>query len=109
MALENRKVIGVISLSLCFSMPRMRPYAMLSDLYVHPGHRGRGAAAYLLVGAMDASHRDGCAFLTTDLGEPLVGIFLRHGWNEDGGALTVEIDPEGPPPSLTLTGDWQFD
>ena len=57
MALEGEeRVVGVVSLTLGFSTMRMQPFALLGDLYVHPGHRGRGAAATLLLAAMDAAH-----------------------------------------------------
>ena len=45
MALEtDQRVVGVVSVTMGFSTLKMRPIAMLGDLYVHPGHRGRGAA-----------------------------------------------------------------
>jgi len=110
MALEGEdRVVGVVSLTLGFSTMRMQVFALLGDLYVHPGHRGRGAAAALLLAAMDAAHELGCGFLTTETASGMEGVFQRFGWVQTTDVLAVEIDTTGPPPSLTITGDLVFD
>jgi len=110
MALEaDERVMGVVSLTLGFSTMRMQPFALLADLYVHPGHRGRGAASALLLAAMDAAHELRCGFLTTETAGGMEGIFQRYGWQQTTDVLAVEIDPDGAPPSLTITGDLVFD
>ena len=109
MCMEAGRVIGVVSLTLGFSTFRMRPFALLSDLYVHPGHRGRGAAASLVLAAMDGAHREGCAYVSTLAAERMEGIFERYGWEASAEALTYEIDLQAAPPSLTLTGEITFD
>ena len=110
MALEGEdRVIGVVSLTLGFSTMRMQPFALLGDLYVHPGHRGRGAAATLLLAAMDAAHEMGCGFLTIATAGGMEGIFERFGWAQTTDVMAVEINLDGAPPSLTITGDLVFD
>jgi GNAT superfamily N-acetyltransferase len=109
MALEVDRVVGVVSLTFGFSTLRMRPFALLADLYVHPGHRGRGAAAALVVAAMDNAHREGCDYVTTQTAEGMEGIFERYGWARDARTLTYPVDLDGPPPSLTITGEIKFD
>jgi GNAT superfamily N-acetyltransferase len=110
MALEGEeRVVGVVSLTLGFSTMRMQPFALLADLYVHPGHRGRGAAAALLLAAMDAAHELRCGFLTTETARGMEGVFQRFGWAQTTDVLAFEVDTEGPPPSLTITGDLVFD
>lgn len=109
MCMEAGRVIGVVSLTFGFSTFRMRPFALLGDLYVHPGHRGRGAAAAMVLAAMDGAHREGCAYVSTLAAQKMEGIFERYGWTRTPQALTCEINLEGAPPSLTLTGDITFD
>ncbi len=109
MCMEEGRVIGVVSLTLGFSTFRMKPFALLGDLYVHPGHRGRGAAAALVLAAMDGAHREGCAYVSTLAAQTMEGIFERYGWARTPQALTYEIDVQGAPPSLTLTGEITFD
>ncbi len=110
MALEgDDRVIGVVSLTLGFSTMRMQPFALLGDLYVHPGHRGRGAAAALLLAAMDAAHEMRCGFLTTETAGGMEGIFQRFGWEHTTDVMAVDIDLNAAPPSLTITGDLVFD
>lgn len=109
MALEGDRVVGVVSLTFGFSTIRMRPFALLSDLYVHPGHRGRGAAASLVVAAMDDAHREKCDYVSTQTAEGLEGIFERYGWSRDVRTMIYNVDLDGPPPSLKITGDFTFD
>ena len=110
MALEtDQRVVGVVSLSLGFSTVKMQPIAMLGDLYVHPGHRGRGAARALVLAAMDQAHAEGCAWISSETSEGLEGIFERYGWSLVRDIMRYEPDLEGPPPSLSLTGDFTFD
>ena len=109
MALEGPRVVGVISVTFSFSTMNMRPYALLGDLYVHPGHRGRGCAAALIVAAMDAAHNEGCTHAVTVSDDGIQGIYERFGWEKNKHALGVELDLSGPPPSLLMTGDFHFD
>ncbi|MCP4873217.1 MAG: GNAT family N-acetyltransferase [Proteobacteria bacterium] len=109
MALESDRVVGVVSLTFGFSTVRMKPFALLSDLYVHPGHRGRGAAAALVVAAMDDAHRERCDYVSTQTAAGLEGIFERYGWSSDVRTMIYHVDLEGPPPSLKITGDFTFD
>ena len=110
MAIEGeQRVIGVVSLTLGFSTMRMQPFALLGDLYVHPGHRGRGAAAALLLAAMDAAHEQRCGFLTTETAGGMEGLFQRFGWQTTTDVMAVEINLLGAPPSLTITGELVFD
>ena len=110
MALESdQRVVGVVSLTAGFSTIRMKPIAMLSDLYVHPGHRGRGAARALVLAAMDDAHAEGCAWVTSETAQGLEGIFERYGWVTVERVLRYTPDLNGPPPSLGLTGDFTFD
>jgi GNAT superfamily N-acetyltransferase len=110
MALEGEeRVVGVVSITLGFSTMRMQPFALLGDLYVHPGHRGRGAASALLLAAMDAAHELRCGFLTTETASGMEGVFQRFGWEHTTDVMAVEIDTDGAPPSLTITGDLVFD
>jgi len=109
MALEGDRVVGVVSLTLGFSTVRMRPFALLSDLYVHPGHRGRGAAAALLVAAMDDAHRERCDFVSSHTADGMEGIFERYGWTRDVRTMIYPVDLDGPPPSLKITGDFTFE
>jgi GNAT superfamily N-acetyltransferase len=109
MCMEDGRVVGVVSLTLGFSTFSMRTFALLSDLYVHPGHRGRGAAASLLLGVMDAAHHEGCAYLTTQTATKMEGIFERYNWRRTAVSLTYDLDQDQPPPSLTLTGEFKFD
>ena len=110
MALEGEdRVIGVVSLTVGFSTMRMQPFALLGDLYVHPGHRGLGAAAALLLAAMDAAHEMNCGFLTTETAGGMEGLFQRFGWQHTSDVMAVEINLNGAPPSLTITGDLVFD
>ncbi len=106
---EGGRVVGVVSLTTGFSTLRMRPYGLVGDLYVHPGHRGRGAAAALVLGAMDGAHRAGCAYVTTDSAAGMEGLFERYGWCRSSQILTYDVDLGGPPPSLTITGEVTFD
>ncbi len=106
---EEQRVIGVVSLTMGFSTMRMAPFAMLGDLYVHPGHRGRGAAAALLVSAMDAAHQERCSLVTTNTAAGMEGLFERYKWERSEGTMSYEVDLDGPPPSLTITGELVFD
>jgi len=110
MAMEGeRNVVGVVSLTFGFSTMRMQPFALLSDLYVHPGHRGRGAASALLLAAMDAAHEARCGFLTTESAEGMEGVFERFDWERTTDVMAVELDLSGPPPSLVISADFHFD
>jgi GNAT superfamily N-acetyltransferase len=110
MALESdQRVVGVVSLTFGFSTRKMKPIAVLGDLYVHPGHRGRGAARALVLAAMDDAHANGCAWVTSESSQGLEGIFERYGWTRSPSALRYVPDLKGPPPSLALTGDFTFD
>ena len=110
MALEtDQRVVGVISMTFGFSTVKMQPIALLADLYVHPGHRGRGAARALVLAAMDEAHAQGCAWVTSETSQGLEGIFERYGWEQIRKVLRYEPDLDGPPPSLALTGDFTFD
>lgn len=109
MALEQDRVVGVVSLTFGFSTIRMKPIALLGDLYVHPGHRGRGAAAALIMAAMDNAHRERCDYVTTQTAEGMEGIFERYGWATSNRTLLYDVDLEGAPPSLKITGDFTFD
>ena len=109
MALEGQRVVGVISVSMSFSTMAMRPYAILGDLYVHPGHRGRGCAAALVVAGMDAAHAEGCTHLVTVSHDGLEGIYERFGWERTQDTLQAKLDLDGPPPGLLATGDFYFD
>lgn len=110
MALESdQRVVGVVSLTFGFSTVKMQPIALLSDLYVHPGHRGRGAARALVLAAMDDAHSQGCAWVTSETSQGLEGIFARYGWVQTPQMLRYVPDLQGPPPSLVLTGDFSFD
>lgn len=109
MALRDNRVIGVVSLMFGFSTLLMRPQAMVGDLYVHPGHRGIGAAARLLLAAMDGAHELGCVELSTDLGDTMEGLFDRFGWHHTKAHMVTTIDPAGPKPSLKVTGSIIFD
>ena len=110
MALEtDQRVVGVVSLSFGFSTLKMQPIATLGDLYVHPGHRGRGVARALVLAAMDDAHAHGCAWISSDNADGVEGIFERYGWFQSHASLRYEPDLGGPPPSLGLTGDFTFD
>jgi len=110
MALEtDQRVVGVVSLSMGFSTIKMQPIAMLGDLYVHPGHRGRGAARALVLAAMDQAHAQGCAWISSETSWGLEGILERYGWQPVQDVMRYETDLAGPPPSLGLTGDFTFD
>ncbi len=109
MALEEDRVVGVVSLTFGFSTIKMKPFALLGDLYVHPGHRGRGAAAALVMSAMDDAHRNGCDYMTTQTAEGMEGIFERYGWVQEARVLRYPVDLDGPPPSLKITGEITFD
>ena len=110
MALEQQRVVGVISVTFSFSTMLLRPYAILGDLYVHPGHRGRGCAAALVAAGMDAAHSEGSSHCVTVSSDGLAGIYQRFGWApKEEGALIVQLDVDGPPPSLLQTGDFYFD
>ncbi len=104
---EGGRVVGVISLTLGFSAMRMQQYGIIGDLYVHPGHRGRGTAAGLLFAAMDGAHADGCSFVLSHTAGGMEGLFARAGWLETPASLRYDIDKEGPPPSLSQTGSWR--
>ncbi len=106
---EGGRVIGVVSLTFGFSTIRMKPFALLADLYVHPGHRGRGAAAMLVRSAMDEAHSAGCDYIVTETAGGMEGIFERCGWAEGKAVMRFDVDLEGPPPSLNITGEITFD
>ncbi len=109
MALEEGRVVGVVSLTMGFSTFHMKPYAVLSDLYVHPGHRGRGVAAALLLGSMDGAHEAGCYRMITEAHKGMEGIFDRAGWREGEPVMQFAIQLDEAPPSLTITGSISFD
>jgi GNAT superfamily N-acetyltransferase len=106
---EGRGAVGVVSLTFGFMTLQLQPMALLGDLYVHPGHRGRGAAAALLLAAMDAAHEARCGMVVTASAENMEGIFERYGWKRRNLAMAYEVDLLGPPPSITITGDVKFD
>lgn len=109
MALEEGRVVGVVALTMGFSTIRMKPYAVLSDLYVHPGHRGRGAAAKLLLGSMDGAHEAGCYRMVTEIHVGMEGVFDRAGWRDGERVMEYQIQLDEAPPSLTITGSITFD
>lgn len=109
MALEEGRVVGVVSLTMGFSTFHMKPYAVLGDLYVHPGHRGRGVAAALLLGAMDGAHEGGCFRMLTEAHVGMEGIFDRAGWAPGERIMHYTIRLDEAPPSLTITGSIIFD
>ena len=94
----------------------MQPIAMLSDLYVHPGHRGRGAARALVLAAMDDAHAQGCAWVTSETSQGLEGIFeryvdevYRHMWCEpkkmdDLEVIAAALEESGLPAGSILAG-----
>ena len=108
MALEQNRVVGVISLSLGFSTMDMRPIGYAGDLYVHPGHRGRGCAHALILAAMDGAHEAGAPRIFAASAQGMEGVYARLGWIT-GESLTVAIDLESAPPSLITTGRIVFD
>ncbi len=109
MALDGDRVVGVISLTVSFSTMNMCPYAVLGDLYVHPGHRGRGCAAVLLMGAMDGAHEAGCNRIITERYDGMEGIFDRYGWYKSNQLMAYKVKLDQAPPSLTVTGSITFD
>jgi GNAT superfamily N-acetyltransferase len=109
MALRDNRVIGVVSITFGFSTLQMRPFALVGDLYVHPGHRGIGAASALLLAAMDGAHGGGCGTMTTRLDDVLGGLFERFGWQRGVEHMETALDLAGPPPSLTFTASFRFD
>ncbi len=109
MALEDGRVVGVVSLTMGFSTQHMKPYAVLSDLYVHPGHRGRGVAAKLLASSMDGAHEAGCFRMVTESHVGMEGIFDRAGWKDGERVMQYSIHLDEAPPSLTITGSITFD
>lgn len=109
MALDGDRVIGVISMTVSFSTMKMRPYAVFGDLYVHPGHRGRGCAAVLLLGAMDGAHEAGCSRIITERYDDMEGIFERYGWYMSNRLMAYKVKLDQAPPSLTITGTIVFD
>ena len=109
MALEEGRVVGVVSLTMGFSTWHMKPYAVLSDLYVHPGSRGRGVAAKLLIGSMDGAHEAGCFRMVTEAHKGMEGIFDRAGWRDGDAVVQFSIHLDEAPPSLTITGSITFD
>ncbi len=109
MALEDGRVVGVVSMTMGFSTFRMKPYAVLGDLYVHPNSRGRGAAAKLLMGAMDGAHEAGCCRMVTESHVGMEGIFDRAGWRDGERVMEYTIHLDEAPPSLTITGSITFD
>ena len=109
MALEgDGRVTGVISLTIGFATTRMKSYGIVGDLYVHPGHRGRGTAASLLLTAMDGAHEAGCDHILTLTAQGMEGLWQRSGWADGPSSLRFELDLEGPPPSLSMTGSWKL-
>lgn len=104
---EGGRVVGVVSLTVGFSAMSMSQYGVVGDLYVHPGHRGRGSAAALLFAVMDAAHADGCGYVLCHSAGGMEGLFGRAGWAESHAPLRYDIDLEGPPPSLSQTGSWR--
>jgi len=104
---EGNRVVGVVSLTMGFSAMTMEMFGIIGDLYVHPGHRGRGTAARLLFSAMDNAHAEGCGFVQCHTAGGMEGLFARAGWAETKASLRYDIDREGPPPSLSQTGSWR--
>jgi GNAT superfamily N-acetyltransferase len=108
LALAEPGAVGVVSLTVSFSTFAMRPYGVIGDLYVHPGHRGRGCAANLLIAALDGAHEAGCAFVATSSAAGMEGLFQRIGFVPAGAVHQRDIDLGGPPPSLAVTGEWKL-
>jgi GNAT superfamily N-acetyltransferase len=106
---EGGRVVGVVSLTTSFSTRRMSPYGIVSDLYVHPGYRGRGAASALLLAAMDGAHASGCSYIVTENADGMEGVFDRVGWESKVGLMHYEVNLDAAPPSLTITGEITFD
>jgi len=104
---EGGRVVGVVSLTIGFSAMSMAQYGIVGDLYVHPGHRGRGYAAQLLFKAMDDAHANACSRMLCHTAGGMEGLFERAGWTEAKAPLQYDIDLEGPPPSLSQTGSWR--
>ena len=63
----------------------------------------------MLLAAMDAAHEMRCGFLTTETAGGMEGLFQRFGWQHTTDVMAVEINLNGAPPSLTITGDLVFD
>jgi len=106
---DGGRVVGVVSLTQTFSTMRMAPYGIVADLYVHPGHRGRGAAASLLLQAMDGAHEAGCCYLISEGAGDMEGLYDRKGWYVADGLMRYEVNLNAAPPSLTTTGEITFD
>ena len=104
---EGGRVVGVVSHTVGFSAMSMKAYGVVGDLYVHPGHRGRGTAARLLFAAMDDAHAEGCEFVVSHGAGGMEGLFERAGWAETKSPLRYDIDLQGPPPSISQTGSWR--
>ncbi len=105
---SDGRVTGVVSLTIGFATTLMASYGIVGDLYVHPGHRGRGTAAALLLAVMDGAHDAGCAHILTHTAQGMEGLFQRAGWDDGPSSLAFNVDLEGPPPSLSMTGSWKL-
>ena len=70
---------------------------------------GDGAAAMLVRSAMDEAHSAGCDYIVTETAGGMEGIFERCGWAEGKAVMRFDVDLEGPPPSLNITGEITFD
>ncbi len=82
-AVEDEKVVGMVSLLYTTSTALGAPVALLEDMVVTPAARGRGIGTMLLQGAYQAARMHGCRRITllTDADNAAAQRFYaRHGF-----------------------------
>ena len=83
MLCEGTSLLGMVNLLYTVSTALGGRVAILEDMIVHPGHRGRGAGSKLLQAAVDLARSAGCrriTLLTDQANRPAQRFYQRHGF-----------------------------
>lgn len=85
LAMDSGFAVGFTQLYPSFSTVSLQPLLILNDLYVLPGHRGKGWGEALLKKAQEYCAEAGCKGLALETGteNPARHLYERLGWEQD--------------------------
>jgi len=98
LAEDEGQVVGLLSLSFRHTLFHLAPSALIDELVVEQGHRGRGVGQRLMAEAIERCRAAGCCEVevsTERSNEAAQEFYRQHGFNHEAVLFELEFGEDG--------------
>jgi len=98
LAEDEGQVVGLLSLSFRQTLFHAAPSALIDELVVERGHRGRGVGRQLIAEAIERCRAAGCCEVevsTERSNEAAQGFYRQHGFSHEAVLFELEFGEDG--------------